>query len=91
MPVLEGKVPGTGHTVSQHPKDDLGMGATVRTENGNAKSGKLVYEEGQAGRGAEVERAGTGSDAGTYGGEGMSFFLFYSHSRTYPHLCPQTC
>ena len=46
-PVLEGKVPGTGLSVSQHPKDDLGTGATVKAENGEVKSGQEVYEEGQ--------------------------------------------
>ena len=33
--------------MSQHPTDDLGSGATVKTENGEAKSGQEVYEEGQ--------------------------------------------
>ena len=34
-------------SVSQHPKDDLGSGATVKTEKGEVKSGQKVYEEGQ--------------------------------------------
>jgi hypothetical protein len=46
-PVVEGKVLGTGHTVSQHPKDDLGTGSTVKTENGDVKSGQQIYEEGR--------------------------------------------
>jgi hypothetical protein len=45
--MLEAKVPRTGLSVSQHPKDELGSGATVKTENWEVKSGQEVYEEGQ--------------------------------------------
>jgi hypothetical protein len=47
-PVLEAQVPGTGHTVTQHPKDDLGAGASVKAENGDVRSGQQVFEEGQS-------------------------------------------
>ena len=45
-PVPEAKV--LDHTVTQHPKDDLGAGATVKTANGEVKSGQQMYEEGQS-------------------------------------------
>jgi|SRR5882762_255887 hypothetical protein len=44
----EAKVPGMGHTMAQHPKEDLGAGATVKTANGEVKSGQRMYEEGQS-------------------------------------------
>ena len=44
----EAKVPGVGHTVAQHPKDDLGAGTMVKTANGEVKSGQQVYEEGRS-------------------------------------------
>ena len=44
----EAKVPGMGHTVAQHPKEDLGAGATVKMTNGELKSGQQVYEEGRS-------------------------------------------
>ncbi|KIM73151.1 hypothetical protein PILCRDRAFT_15467 [Piloderma croceum F 1598] len=47
-PVPEAKVPGMGHTIAQHPKEDLGAGATVKTANGEAKSGQRMYEEEQS-------------------------------------------
>jgi hypothetical protein len=47
-PVPEAKVPGVDHTVAQHPKDDLGTGATVKTANGEVKSGQQMYEEGRS-------------------------------------------
>jgi len=47
-PVPEAKVPGVGHAVAQHPEDDLGTGAMVKTANGEVKSGQQVYEEGRS-------------------------------------------
>ena len=47
-PVPEAKVLGVDHTVAQHPKDDLGTGATVKTANGEVKSGQQMYEEGRS-------------------------------------------
>ena len=47
-PVLEARVPGTDHTVTQHPKDDLGTGATVKTADGQVMSGAQAYEKGQS-------------------------------------------
>jgi hypothetical protein len=35
--VAEMKVPAMSHTVAQHPKEDLGAGATVKTANGEVK------------------------------------------------------
>ena len=32
-PIPEAKVPAMGHTVAQHPKEDLGARATVKTVN----------------------------------------------------------
>lgn len=43
-PVLDVKLPGTGITISQHPKHDLGTGTTVKTQNGDVKSAQQVYE-----------------------------------------------
>ncbi|KAF7974468.1 hypothetical protein HWV62_12112 [Athelia sp. TMB] len=42
-PVLEARVPGTDHTVTQHPKDDLGTGAMVKTADGQVMSGAQAY------------------------------------------------
>ena len=56
-PVLEVKVPGTGYTITQHSKDDIGTGATVETENGNQKT---VLEEGQK-RWRQVKEQGQGA------------------------------
>jgi hypothetical protein len=38
-PVPKAKVSGIGHTVAQHPKEDLGAGAAVETANGEMMSG----------------------------------------------------
>ena len=40
----EAKVPGMGHTMAQHPKENLVAGATVKMANGEVKSGQQVYE-----------------------------------------------
>ena len=40
------KMPRMGHTIAQHPRKDLGAGATVKTTNGEVKSDQRVYEEG---------------------------------------------
>jgi len=45
-PILEARVPGTDHTVAQHPRNDLGTGAVVKSTNGEVKSGQQLYEEG---------------------------------------------
>ena len=37
-----------GHTMARHPKEDLGAGATVKTANGEVKSGQQMYEEGRS-------------------------------------------
>lgn len=34
--------------LTQHPRDDLGTGATVKTADGQVKSGDQLYQEGQA-------------------------------------------
>ncbi|KII90672.1 hypothetical protein PLICRDRAFT_106168 [Plicaturopsis crispa FD-325 SS-3] len=47
-PVLEAKVPGTGKTVTQHPKDDIGSGAQIKHEDGTVQSGDDAYNEGAA-------------------------------------------
>ncbi|KZT00359.1 uncharacterized protein LAESUDRAFT_732384 [Laetiporus sulphureus 93-53] len=44
-PVLEARIPGTETRVSQHPKDDLGQGATVKQGNGEIKSGAQAIDE----------------------------------------------
>ncbi|KAL0961531.1 hypothetical protein HGRIS_006470 [Hohenbuehelia grisea] len=44
-PVLEAKIPGTDHRVAQHPKDPIGTGATVKTADGDVKSGDQVKQE----------------------------------------------
>jgi hypothetical protein len=58
-PVLEARIPGTDHTVTQHPRHDLGTGATVKTANGEVKSGQQVYEEG-AGKAQELKARAKG-------------------------------
>ncbi|TFK47462.1 hypothetical protein OE88DRAFT_1636556 [Heliocybe sulcata] len=45
-PVLEAKVPGMDATIKQHPREELGTGATVNV-NGEERSGDDVYREGQ--------------------------------------------
>ena len=35
----EVSVPGTGTTVAQHPREELGTGATITQENGQEQSG----------------------------------------------------
>ena len=44
-PVLHVKITGTVNLLSQHPEDDLGAGATVKTKNEKVKSGREIYEE----------------------------------------------
>jgi Family of unknown function (DUF5923) len=62
-PVPEAKVPGMGHTMAQHPKDDLGAGATVKTGNGEVKSGQWMYEEGQSrAQGMKENRVGVAQE-----------------------------
>jgi hypothetical protein len=39
-PMPEAKMPGMRHTVAQHTKEDLGAGVTVKTANGEVKSGQ---------------------------------------------------
>lgn len=46
-PILEARLPGTGHVVQQHPEDELGTGATVKTENGEEVSGREACARGQ--------------------------------------------
>ncbi|PCH41878.1 hypothetical protein WOLCODRAFT_137602 [Wolfiporia cocos MD-104 SS10] len=46
-PVLEARMPGTDTTVSQHPKAELGHGATVKHGNGEVKNGAQAFSEGQ--------------------------------------------
>ncbi|TDL13121.1 hypothetical protein BD410DRAFT_615157, partial [Rickenella mellea] len=38
-PVLEAKVPGTDTRVTQHPRDDVGYGAKIKTGDGNTYTG----------------------------------------------------
>jgi hypothetical protein len=37
-----------GHTMAQHPKEDLGAGAMVKMANREVKSDQRMYEEGQS-------------------------------------------
>jgi hypothetical protein len=71
---------GTGRTVSQYPKDDLGTGATVKAENGDAKSGQdqalRLKEQGPLRTNKSTKLRGE-----------FSLSLSYSH---YPHLLLQT-
>lgn len=46
-PVVEARVPGTDTRVSQHPHDDLGTGAQVKTGEGEVKSGDQAKSEGK--------------------------------------------
>lgn len=54
--VLEARIPGTDTTVKQHPKDDLGHGATVEEGDGTVKSGSEAMEEGQQKKGNMINR-----------------------------------
>jgi hypothetical protein len=60
--VLEAKIPETGHIVTQHPKDDVGAGATIKTQNGAVKSGQQAFEEGQSHAQGMKEQAGGVAD-----------------------------
>ncbi|KAI0954376.1 hypothetical protein AcV7_007628 [Taiwanofungus camphoratus] len=44
-PVLEARIPGTSTTIAQHPRDELGTGATVKHGNGEAKSGTSALND----------------------------------------------
>ena len=46
--MLEAKIPETGHIVTQHPKDDVGVGATIKTQNGAVMNGQQAFDEGQS-------------------------------------------
>ncbi|KAI0634782.1 hypothetical protein C8Q77DRAFT_1053762 [Trametes polyzona] len=56
-PVLEARIPGTDTTVSQHPREELGHGATVKQGNGEVKSGAQAINEAQARKDEAVEKA----------------------------------
>ncbi len=45
--VLEARIPGTGTTVAQHPREELGQGAKVKQENGEVRSGASAINEAQ--------------------------------------------
>lgn len=45
--MLEAQIPGTGHTVRQHPHDEFGTGATVITDDGQVMSGSQVKDQAQ--------------------------------------------
>ncbi|KAI0781790.1 hypothetical protein C8Q75DRAFT_790036 [Abortiporus biennis] len=55
-PILEARVPGTDTTVKQHPKEDIGRGATVVQGDGTEKSGDQVAQEGRQKRDELVDR-----------------------------------
>jgi hypothetical protein len=44
-PELEGRIPGTETSVTQHPKDDAGKGATVKDSQGEVRSGEQAFAE----------------------------------------------
>ena len=57
LQVLEARIPGTGTTVAQHPREELGHGAKVTKENGEVQSGASAISEAQQRKDATMERA----------------------------------
>ncbi|KAI0747079.1 hypothetical protein C8Q80DRAFT_1179196 [Daedaleopsis nitida] len=55
-PVLEARIPGTGTTVAQHPRAELGQGAQVKKENGDVLSGATAVNQAQRRKDDMVER-----------------------------------
>ncbi|KAI0777372.1 hypothetical protein BD413DRAFT_467001 [Trametes elegans] len=55
-PVLEARIPGTDTTVTQHPHDELGHGATVKQGNGEVKSGAEAISEAQQRKDEAIEK-----------------------------------
>ncbi|KAF4574250.1 hypothetical protein EYR40_006036 [Pleurotus pulmonarius] len=47
-PVLEARVPGTDHHVTQHPKDEFGTGATIKTESGDTVPASAAYDQARS-------------------------------------------
>ncbi|KZT70697.1 hypothetical protein DAEQUDRAFT_667430 [Daedalea quercina L-15889] len=47
-PVVEARIPGTDTRVAQHPKAELGQGATIKQANGEVKSGDQAAREAQS-------------------------------------------
>jgi hypothetical protein len=45
-PKLEARIPGTDKSVTQHPREELGTGATVKDSNGQVQSGGQAFAEG---------------------------------------------
>ncbi|KAI0336661.1 hypothetical protein GY45DRAFT_1376920 [Cubamyces sp. BRFM 1775] len=56
-PVLEARIPGTDTTIAQHPREELGHGATVKQGNGEVKSGAEAINEAQQRKDEAIERA----------------------------------
>ncbi|EMD31027.1 hypothetical protein CERSUDRAFT_120157, partial [Gelatoporia subvermispora B] len=56
-PVLEARIPGTDTAISQHPREPLGHGATVKQGNGEVKSGAEAMQEAQERKEELKERA----------------------------------
>ncbi|PSS29844.1 hypothetical protein PHLCEN_2v2659 [Hermanssonia centrifuga] len=44
-PVLEARIPGTDATIKQHPREELGTGATIHQSDGNVRRGDDVGQE----------------------------------------------
>jgi len=57
-PVPEARIPGTGTTVAQHPREELGRGAAVKQEDGQVKSGDQAFNETQQRKDELQDRAG---------------------------------
>ena len=57
LQVLEARIPGTGTTVTQHPREEMGHGAKVTKENGEVQSGASAINEAQERKDATIERA----------------------------------
>ena len=72
-PVLHVKITGTVNLLSQHPKDDLGAGATVKTENEKVKSGREVYEEAKSQVRRMTEMGGSCARAGRLCSDTVSY------------------
>lgn len=63
-PVLEARVPGTDHVVQQHPHNELGTGAQLKTSDGKVISGQEAYDKGQ---GMKQDLQGTAQTAAQTG------------------------
>jgi len=80
-PVPEAQLLGVGHTMAQHPKEDLDAGAVVKMANGEVKSGQQVYKEGLSqAHGMKVQESQLIRSLSTHTLSVLHLFMMYSPS-----------